>query len=84
MPCTWSECYPIDFMMSNHFTSTHPDSFFTQMRMCTMPTKEGRVTLTDHQLKIATNGDVKETAIANEDQYKKMLQRHFKLNLDAL
>lgn len=78
------ECYPMDFMMSNHFTSTHPDSFFTQMRMCTMPTKEGRVTLTDHQLKIATNGDVKETAIANEDQYKELLQRYFKLDLDAL
>lgn len=49
---TLEKCYPQDYVIANHYTSTHPSSFFTQVLMCTKPTEDGRITLFDDQLKI--------------------------------
>jgi len=81
---TLDECDPEDFLMSNHFTATFPESFFIIMRMCTMPTKEGRITLTDNQFKVINNGNVTETPIADDDEFKAVLKEHFKLGLDLI
>jgi N-hydroxyarylamine O-acetyltransferase len=81
---TLMECYPEDFIMSNHFTSTFPESFFVKMRMCTMPTKEGRITLTDTQFKTMTNGDITEKAIENDDEFSTFLKKYFSLDLDLV
>ena len=78
------ECYPEDFLMSNHFTATFPDSFFLQMRMCTMPTKEGRITLTDTHFKAINNGNITEIPIENDDQFKALLKENFSLDLDSI
>ena len=81
---TLEKCFPEDFLMSNHFTSTFSESFFTKMRMCTMPTKEGRITLTDEYFKIINNGSTTETAVANEDEFGKILKQNFNLDLDSI
>ena len=81
---TMNECYPIDFIMSNHFTATFPESFFTKMRMCTMPTREGRITLTDTRFKIVINGSISETAIENDDQFNAILKENSKLDLKSI
>lgn len=81
---TLEECCPEDFIMSNHFTSTYPESFFSIMRMCTMPTKEGRITLTDDQFKVIKNGDVSEEPIKNDDEFNAVLKEHFRLDLDLI
>jgi N-hydroxyarylamine O-acetyltransferase len=78
---TLEECSPEDFLMSNHFTSTFPDSFFLTMRMCTMPTKDGRITLTDEHFKVVKNNVVSDTPIANEDEFEAALKEHFGLDL---
>jgi N-hydroxyarylamine O-acetyltransferase len=75
------ECSPEDFLMSNHFTSTFPESFFLKMRMCTMPTKDGRITLTDDHFKMVEKNDVLDLPIANEDEFNAALKEHFGLNL---
>ena len=66
---TLDECGPEDFLMSNHFTATFPESFFLTMRMCTMPTKDGRITLTDSHFKVVKNDDVLDTPITNEHEF---------------
>ena len=81
---TMNECYPIDFIMSNHFTATFPESFFKKMRMCTMPTREGRITLTDTQFKIVKNGSISVTAIENDDRFNAILKEYFKLDLKSI
>jgi N-hydroxyarylamine O-acetyltransferase len=81
---TMDECYPEDFIMSNHYTATFPESFFKIMRMCTMPTKEGRITLTDDQFKVIKNGNTAETEINNEDEFNRYLKQYFKLDLDSI
>ncbi len=81
---TLDECCPEDFIMSNHFTSTFPESFFIKMRMCTMPSKEGRITLTDNMFKMIKNGNVFETAIENEEEFNLYLKEYFMLDLDLI
>ncbi len=81
---TLEECQPMDFVMSNHFTSTFPNSFFLTMRMITMPTKEGRITLTDSHFKISANGDTTENKIENDDEFKMVLKKYFDLDLDRI
>ncbi len=81
---TLEECRPEDFIMSNHFTATYPESFFLLMRMCTMPTKEGRITLTDTHFKVIENGDIKETEIKNEEEFRTCLKDYFRLDLEKI
>lgn len=78
---TMDECYPEDFVMSSHYTATFPASFFKMMRMCTMPTKEGRITLTDTHFKVVKNGNVSENEIKNEDEFGRYLKQYFRLDL---
>jgi N-hydroxyarylamine O-acetyltransferase len=81
---TLEECGPEDFIMSNHFTATFPESFFLTMRMCTMPTKEGRITLTDSHFKVVKDSQVSETPIADERQFDTLLKEHFGLDLSRI
>jgi len=81
---TLNKYYPMDFIMSNHFTSTFPESFFVKTRMCTMPTREGRITLTDNRFKTITKGDVTEKEIKNDDEFNRILKKYFKLDLDLI
>jgi N-hydroxyarylamine O-acetyltransferase len=81
---TLDECSPEDFLMSNHFTSTFPESFFLKMRMCTMPTKEGRITLTDSHFKVVKNNDVLDTPITNDYEFTAALKKHFGLDLTLI
>jgi N-hydroxyarylamine O-acetyltransferase len=81
---TLDECSPEDFLMSNHFTSTFPESFFLTMRMCTMPTKDGRITLTDSHFKVVVKNDVSDVPIANEHEFAAALKEYFGLDLDLI
>ena len=77
---TLDECLPEDFVMSNHYTATFPASFFLMMRMCTMPTREGRITLTDTHFKMTKNDDTTETGIDNDEEFNRYLKKYFGLD----
>ena len=81
---TMEECYPEDFIMSSHYTATFPESFFKLMRMCTMPTKEGRITLTDKHFKVIQNGDITESEIKDEEDFNRYLKQYFSLDLNGI
>lgn len=81
---TLDECSPEDFLMSNHFTATFPASFFLTMRMCTMPKKDGRITLTDSHFKVVKENEVSTAPIANEDEFNRLLKEHFGLDLAVI
>ena len=70
--------------MSNYYTATFPESFFIMMRMCTIPTREGRITLTDAHLKIVKNGDISESEIKNEEEFSRHLKEYFGLDLGSI
>jgi N-hydroxyarylamine O-acetyltransferase len=78
------ECYPMDFLMSNHFTATYPESFFLKLKFCTKPTLSGRITLTDEHFKVTENGVVTETKVTDDSEYNVLLKKHFGLDLDEI
>lgn len=81
---TLEECIYDDFVMSNHYTCTFPESFFTMVRFCTIPTTDGRVTLFNNTFKILKNGRVTERVLASEEEFKEILREYFKLDYDDI
>lgn len=81
---TLEECFPDDFLMSNHFTSTFPGSFFLSMRMCTIPTENGRITLTDSHFKVVDKENILDKPIADESEFSALSKEHFGLDLDVI
>lgn len=81
---TLEACSPDDFLMANHFTATFPESFFLTMRMCTLPTEDGRITLTDSHFKVVQEDKVAETPITHESQFSTILKQRFGLDLDSI
>ena len=74
---------PVDFVTPNYYTSTSPSSHFVQQRVCAIPTRSGRVAMTNIALKITENGVSTETRAENHDQYLAMLRDHFGIRLTA-
>jgi N-hydroxyarylamine O-acetyltransferase len=81
---TLDECLPDDYELSNHYTSTHPASFFRMMKFVTMPTRSGRVTLTDNSFKTVANGRVTETPVSGNAEFAKLLAQRFGLDIDSI
>ena len=63
------------------YQQTSPQSSFTQRRICTRATPEGRVTLSDMRLIITSNGVKTERTLANEDAYTAALREYFGVDL---
>jgi N-hydroxyarylamine O-acetyltransferase len=68
--------YP-DYEEMCHYHQTSPESFFTQRRICSLTTADGRVTLSDMRL-IVTKGDTREEReLKTEHEYAQVLRDHF-------
>ncbi len=67
----------IQFMEMCEYHQKSPDSPFTQKKLITQLTPNGRVTLTDRKLKILELGEVVETEILHEDEFLSKLEHHF-------
>lgn len=80
----FEECSPADFMMSHHFTSTFPESLFVNKKVCTVLTKEGRITLTDDHFKVVKGDETSILEIEGDHHYNELLKEHFKLDLDLI
>jgi N-hydroxyarylamine O-acetyltransferase len=64
-----------------HYHQTSPASHFTQKRLLTLPTPQGRVTLSELRLIITEDGDRTELAIAESD-YSAVLRERFGIDLE--
>jgi N-hydroxyarylamine O-acetyltransferase len=65
-----------------HYHQTSPESVFTQRRLVTIATKEGRVTLTDMRLTITKGDDIQERVLTSEDDYYENLKLYFGIEID--
>jgi N-hydroxyarylamine O-acetyltransferase len=74
---------PADIAYGNHFTSTHPSSFFTFARVAALPTPNGRVSLFNGTLRIVTAGVERMQELAEGQAYLDALKTHFGIELDA-
>ncbi len=68
-----------DFAAMCHFHQTSPDSHFTQGRIVTRTTPDGRVTLTDKLLIVTANGQRREEPIIGDTAFAAALVEYFDL-----
>jgi N-hydroxyarylamine O-acetyltransferase len=66
-----------DFADRCHYHQTSPASHFTQGRLCTLATPEGRITLSDMRLIETTPAGRTETELAGEAEYAATLRDRF-------
>ena len=75
--------FPADIAYGNHYTSTHPDTFFTFSRVAGRPLPGGGITLLDRTLKITTIGREEVQMLPDSPAYLDALKTHFGIELDA-
>jgi N-hydroxyarylamine O-acetyltransferase len=74
---------PGDIKYGNYYTSTHPDCHFTQNRMASLATREGRVSLHNLTLRTVQGGSERITEMPDDSRYLDGLKAHFGIELDA-
>lgn len=74
----------IQFMEMCEYHQTSEKSPFTQGKLITIKTEEGRVTLTDKKLKILSLSETEELPILNEDEFLSKLEQYFGITYQQL
>ena len=70
-----------DFRPMCHYHQTSPSSHFTQKRVCSRATGDGRITLRDQRLIITRGAMREESAIRSEEEFLQALQTHFLITI---
>ena len=63
------------------YHQTSPESSFTQKRICTRATPDGRITLSEMKLIVARNGEREERILASEEEWSLALNEQFGIRL---
>jgi N-hydroxyarylamine O-acetyltransferase len=66
-----------DYAERCRFHQTSPDSHFTQNRICSLATPDGRVTLSGMKLLFTRGGEKQERVLADDQEHSEALRRHF-------
>jgi N-hydroxyarylamine O-acetyltransferase len=72
---------PSEFAGMCHYHQTSPESSFTQKRICSRATAEGRITLSEMKLIVTRYGMRKETTLASEEEREAVLRKQFGITL---
>ena len=70
-----------EFYTRCKYHQTNPASHFTQKRVCSLPTKSGRITLTADVLKITKDGEVTVKKLHSEQEVQQELWNYFGIKL---
>lgn len=70
-----------DYAEMCRYHQTSPESHFTQGRICSLATEDGRTTLSDMRLIISKNGAKEERTLANQEEYAAVLRERFGIRL---
>lgn len=72
-----------EFLDMCHYHQTSPDSVFTQQRVVTIATFDGRVTLTGMRLSITNGAEIHERVLNFEGEYDEILEQNFGIEIDS-
>lgn len=75
--------FPPDIAYGNYYTSTHPDTFFTNSRVAGIPIVGGGITLMDRTLKIITNSKEKVLILPDGPAYLDAVRKYLNIDLDV-
>jgi N-hydroxyarylamine O-acetyltransferase len=74
--------HPVDFVLANHYTSTHPQSAFATMLLMRALTPDGRrVTVANRDVTIAKDGVFEKSQLADRTALRRLLKDHFGFDL---
>lgn len=73
--------FPAEYEATCHYHQTSPQSIFTQKRIISRLTEHGRVSLDKNRLIVTTNGQREEYPFEHEDEFHKLLKKHFDITL---
>jgi N-hydroxyarylamine O-acetyltransferase len=68
-----------DYAGMCRYHQTSPESHFTQRRVCSLATEEGRITLSERRLITTRGGKRDERELSGEEEYAKALREHFRI-----
>lgn len=71
----------VDYEPFNYWNSTSPHVRFTQQKLCTIPTPEGRIVAVDMEFKIHTRDNTQAIRAENQAEYLRMLREYFGLEI---
>jgi N-hydroxyarylamine O-acetyltransferase len=71
-----------DIYSGNHYTSTSPYSFFTWSRVATLPNESGRVSLSDFNLTVISDGRVEKITLDDSPNYLDKIREYFGIVLN--
>ena len=74
---------PSEFDGMCHYHSTSPQSHFTQRLVCSRPTENGRVTLSENKLIITEDHQRHESTLHSEQERREALMRYFGIDLES-
>ncbi|SPZ56773.1 Arylamine N-acetyltransferase [Serratia quinivorans] len=74
---------PGEFDGMCHYHSTSPQSHFTQRLVCSRPTENGRVTISENKLIITEDHQRHESTLHSEDERRAALMRYFGIDLES-
>jgi N-hydroxyarylamine O-acetyltransferase len=66
-----------DYLPRCKYQQTSPESHFTQNRICSLLTTNGRVSVSDTRFIVSENGARRERAVNGEKDYAELLREHF-------
>jgi N-hydroxyarylamine O-acetyltransferase len=70
-----------DFAAMCHYHQTSPESHFTQNRICSRATPEGRITLSGMKLIVTRNGHREQSELTSEHERENALKKYFGIEL---
>jgi N-hydroxyarylamine O-acetyltransferase len=69
-----------DFDEMCNYHQSSPRSSFTQGPVCTRATPDGRITLTQNELILTRDSDIKKTPVHNQEHFKRLLGEYFSIS----
>ena len=72
----------VDFEEMNEFNQSSPESHFTQQTICSIATKNGRVSLSDNFLTIIDEGSKRKIKVISPEDFHHKLWDHFGIQLN--
>lgn len=78
-----SHVFDIDITFGNHYTSSHPDSFFINARIAALPVKNGMLTLFNEKFKKVINGKEEVILLKDDASYLSFVENEFGIKIDA-
>lgn len=75
--------YPIDFVLANHYTATHPNSPFTQRLMMRAFTADGKLSVMNRDVTRVEHGQPAVSQLADRQALRDLLAADFGFDLDV-